>query len=384
MDTEPFKRPKKRGRPPNESKWLASGVEGVYLKQNSFCVAYKKNDQARQKSFSVSRYGEAEAKRLAIKFLRTYATSSAPSKAGEFRREDSGSFGGSVSGAGRSMKSSARKSGTGSKSTGGDPGFQKDTKSEDRSDVRKPAPQISPSEIDSTIKMLEEVEDYTFLTLCDNFKRGTMALDIECGTGKYTGLLSEKGATVTGVDRDPHKIKLAQKDTKKRIRYLVHDYLKPLQSSVQYDLVTCHHLLCSAKTKLHLKLMLKTCFLAIRPGGKFVAINDNNFQHPDEFPKLIPSGYIKATDAQVGPNGFFPDGSIVVQETLSPKRSKTEITIWSKETYESIMSEIGFSKIEWYPITLPPRYLWSDKKSRDFVRDWIRVSPIVGLKATKP
>jgi len=71
--------------------------------------------------------------------------------------------------------------------------------------------------------------------------KGKSILDAACGPGKYAEIFIEQGAKVTGFDRSPKMIELAQARNKAKGTFFIHDLTQPIDRLEQesFDVVVC-------------------------------------------------------------------------------------------------------------------------------------------------
>lgn len=123
----------------------------------------------------------------------------------------------------------------------------------------------------------EHVERYTLFELLGDI-RGATVLDLACGDGFYTRLLKEAGAReVTGVDISQAMIELAEGRERHHplgCRYVRADVAE-FEPGEPVDLVVAAYLLNYARTPAELLRFCRVCFDALRPGGRFVGLNNN-------------------------------------------------------------------------------------------------------------
>jgi ubiquinone/menaquinone biosynthesis C-methylase UbiE len=107
---------------------------------------------------------------------------------------------------------------------------------------------------------------------------GKSILDLACGEGFHTRVLRQKGAArVVGVDISAAMIELAQEAearTPLGIEYVVSD-VKELALDETFDVVFAAYLLNYAQTEGELLQMCQAIARHLRPGGRFVTINNN-------------------------------------------------------------------------------------------------------------
>ena len=103
-------------------------------------------------------------------------------------------------------------------------------------------------------------------------------LDLACGEGFYTRLLSQAGAVqVTGVDVSAAMIELAEAQERQHplgCRYVQAD-AAAFKPDEPVDLVVAAYLLNYASTPRQLLRFCRTCHDALHPGGRLVGCNNN-------------------------------------------------------------------------------------------------------------
>ena len=123
----------------------------------------------------------------------------------------------------------------------------------------------------------EHVERYTLFELLGDV-RGKTVLDLACGDGFYTRRLKQAGAAaVTGVDVSEGMIELAEARERRQplgCRYVCAD-VADFEPPEPVDLVVAAYLLNYARTPGELLRLCQVCHGALRPGGRFVGLNNN-------------------------------------------------------------------------------------------------------------
>ena len=219
------------------------------------------------------------------------------------------------------------------------------------------------------------VEQFTlFRTLGD--VRGTRVLDLACGDGFYTRRLKEAGASsVTGVDLSSEMIRLAEESERRRplgCSYVRAD-AADFSPAEPVDLVAAAYLLNYAKTQGELVRFCSMSRDSLRPGGRFVGMNDNPFVPPDGSVSYRKYGFDRRCDRipprEGDPIHFrFPtaDGSSVSFKNYHH----------SSATYEAAFVEAGFRSFHWVAAALDPA-----QAGDPFWEDFMRSPPIIGFLA---
>ena len=146
---------------------------------------------------------------------------------------------------------------------------------------------------------------------------GKSVLDLACGEGFYSRRIKKNGAEqVIGVDLSENMIKLARKreaQDRLGIIYTVGD-ITELGEIGNFDLVVASYLLNYAQTRGQLLDMCQTIFANLKPGGRFVSINNNPEQPPETFPLCSKYGFTKTVAGTVNRRSryhlpFFQEGA---------------------------------------------------------------------------
>jgi SAM-dependent methyltransferase len=195
------------------------------------------------------------------------------------------------------------------------------------------------------------IECFTLFELIGDLK-GKAVLDLACGEGYYTRQLKQRGAArVVGVDLSAGMIELAGTQEASQplgIEYLVGD-AKHLCLAEQFDLVVAGYLLNYAATREELLAMCCSITDCLKPGYRFVSVNNNPAQPRAEFPLGRPYGFVKSADEE--PH----DGTPIVW-TFFLEQGPFSITNYqlSLATHEAVFSEAGFREVHWHKPRLMP------------------------------
>jgi ubiquinone/menaquinone biosynthesis C-methylase UbiE len=139
------------------------------------------------------------------------------------------------------------------------------------------------------------IEHFTMFELLGDLS-GKSVLDLACGEGYYSRALKAAGASrVLGIDLSAEMIKLARaRETEQPlgVEYLVQD-ARDFQPDGGFDLVCAAYLLNYARTREELLDMYRAVARALKPGSRFVTVNDNPGQRPETFSRSRKYGFVK-------------------------------------------------------------------------------------------
>jgi len=172
---------------------------------------------------------------------------------------------------------------------------------------------------------------------------GKKVLDLGCGSGFFSRLFKQWGASsVVALDLSPKMIELARQhemESPLGIEYNVAD-VSNIGVLGQFDIVFAAFLLHYAPTVDILQGMCDSIFINLRPGGKFVAFNEN-----PSFP--IHDG-IKY-GVSVWTDGEICDG--VPMHRMHYKGDEPLFCLnyyhWEKQTYELALQRAGLMDVTW-------------------------------------
>jgi SAM-dependent methyltransferase len=189
------------------------------------------------------------------------------------------------------------------------------------------------------------VERYTLLRLLGDL-RGLTVLDLACGEGYYTRELRHRGAMrVVGVDLSEGMIRLARDEEARRplgIEYRVQD-ARAVDGTERFDVVLAAYLLNYASTREELLALCAAVGRALRPGGRFVAVNNNPDQAPEHFGASRKYGFVKDTP------GGLADGVPIRYTIFLDGREITITNYWlSTAAHEQALRAAGFREIHWH------------------------------------
>ncbi len=137
-------------------------------------------------------------------------------------------------------------------------------------------------EIDAASRIPDSINNtIEFILKCCN-KSQMNILDLGCGPGIYSEILSKKGHNLTGVDFSKNSISYAKNQAIKKslnINYICKDYLE-LDYENQFDLVILIYTDFGVLLPTERKILLENIYKSLKPNGTFVfdVLNDRNIK----------------------------------------------------------------------------------------------------------
>ncbi|MEH2332262.1 class I SAM-dependent methyltransferase [Nostoc sp.] len=223
-------------------------------------------------------------------------------------------------------------------------------------------------------------EAYTYLNLIGDVA-GKSILDLACGEGFFTRLLKQNGAArLVGVDISSEMIKLARLEEASvplEIEYIIGDVME-IGSIGSFDLVVVSYLLNCASTKEQLLKMCQAIAIHLKPGGRFVSLNNNLELLPEFYHKHEKYG-ISRRCAQSLQEGT----PITLTLTIPDEGESISIDNYylSQATYEWALMSAGFKEIRWHYPTVCPKGI--QKFGSEFWQDYIDYPDMIGITCLK-
>lgn len=220
------------------------------------------------------------------------------------------------------------------------------------------------------------VEAYSYMQLLGDV-RGLSVLDLACGEGYYSRRIRAAGAAhVTGIDVSAEMIALAQQEERRHglgIDYQVAD-VATMATTEKYSLVSAAYLLHYAPDVNVLRTMCARIADCLRPGGRFVAINENPEQSEAPEPGYAQYGFDKRF-AQPRRDGSLIDYSMVSGRQLM----RFSVWYYTRDTYESALRDAGFSTVSWLPLQLDAAGI--DEYGAEYWQAYMNNPPVLCLEA---
>lgn len=220
------------------------------------------------------------------------------------------------------------------------------------------------------------IEQYSFLNLIGDVA-GKSVLDLACGEGFYTRRLKQRGAArAFGVDLSPRMIELAREEESRRplgVEYLAEDAAK-LNLGHQFDLVVASYLLNYAQTPAELQAMCDAIARHLKPGGRFVTVNNNPAQNLVNHGRTAKYGFFRT----LKPDGLtitwtitFSDGRVINLDNY----------MLSVAVHDEAFRQAGLRDVRWLPLQLSPEGEMLNGK--DYWQDFFEDAPVVCIDCRK-
>lgn len=222
------------------------------------------------------------------------------------------------------------------------------------------------------------VEAYTFMELIGDV-RDKQVLDLACGEGFYSRRLKQAGAArVVGVDISGEMIGLAREQEAAEplgIDYRHADVLD-LDATAglgTFDVVVAGYLLHYAPDESALARMCANIFAHLPPGGRFITLNENPEQRPEQFAGYEQYGFNKTVDLPLR------DGAQITYWMIAGRDMFRIHAHWfSRATYERVLAGAGFEAAVWRPLRLDEAGVAA--RGQDYWQEYLSNPPIVGLE----
>lgn len=222
------------------------------------------------------------------------------------------------------------------------------------------------------------IEDFTLFELIGDLT-GKTVLDLACGEGFYTRRIKQTGAArVMGVDVSEKMIDLARaKETKSPlgIEYVIQDATQ-IRLPICFDLVVAAYLLNHARTKEELLAMCQAVSSSLKPGCRFIAVNNNAEQPVESFSALRKYGCMKTIA------GNLQEGTPITITLFVEDRSFSFDDYYlSTRTYEWALGSAGFREILWHPPRLSPQ--GEAQFGKEYWVEFLDQPPLIFLECIK-
>jgi ubiquinone/menaquinone biosynthesis C-methylase UbiE len=207
---------------------------------------------------------------------------------------------------------------------------------------------------------------------------GLRVLDHACGEGFYTRKIKALDAErVVGVDVSAAMIRLADEQEQRDplgIEYICAD-VEALPELGTFDIVTAAYLLHYAKDEQGLMKMCQSIFRHLRPGGRFITLNENPWQTAGQYAGYEQYGFNKTVETPRA------DGSRITYWMVAGRDMfKFDAFYYSQSTYERVLARAGFHPPTWCPLIFDPA--GNLAHDEEYWQEYLLNPPIIGLECT--
>ncbi len=222
------------------------------------------------------------------------------------------------------------------------------------------------------------IEEFTLFHLLGDLT-GLSVLDMACGEGHYTRKLKQRGAEhVVGVDLSESMIELAREQEVRQplgVKYVCLDAAEftPVEP---FDVVAAAYLLNYARTPAQLFDMARAVSRSLKPGGRFVSVNDNVWQPASAFRSAAQYGIVKELD------GDLVEGAAIHYTlALNGQSVRFDNYYLSPKTYERVLREAGLGVVRWHEPRLSPA--GEAEFGRDYWQAFLGQPPVIFLECVR-
>jgi len=221
------------------------------------------------------------------------------------------------------------------------------------------------------------VEGPTLMGLAGDVQ-GLRVLDLACGDGHYSRALKAAGAAeLIGVDISADMLALAQEAEQREplgLRYVRAD-VASLPDLGKFDCVVAAYLLHYSPDRAALDAMCRNIAGALRPGARFVAINENPDYPTEPGGAYVQYGFSKTADRPL------QDGSVIRYLMLAGRNSFSfQAHYFCRETYEDSLQAAGMENIQWHDLRLGPD---AASVGDDYFAAYLAAPPVIGLSCQR-
>ena len=146
----------------------------------------------------------------------------------------------------------------------------------------------------------------------------------------------------------------------------------------QFKLVVASYILNYAQSKEELLKMCQNIYSNLKPGGRFVSVNDNSEQPPESYLTSEKYGFVKSISEPL------QEGTPITYTFTIPGEGKTfcfDNYYLSKATYEWAFRTAGFKAIHWHKPIVSPKGV--REFGKEFWQDFLDYAPMIGIECLK-
>jgi toxoflavin synthase len=222
------------------------------------------------------------------------------------------------------------------------------------------------------------IEQYSLCELAGEVS-GLSVLDLACGEGHYTRMFKKMGASrVVGVDLSAKMIELAttaEEGEPLGIEYLAGD-ASSVDFGASFDVVLAAYLLNYARSEEDLLVMAKAIHRSLKPGGRFVTVNNNPSQQLSSFGNTRKYGFVKSAVGELRSGASIHYTFLQDREEFVIENYHLDLA-----THVSVFKDAGFADVHWHAPQLAPT---ESGERAEYWADFLRDPPIALFTCRKP
>lgn len=243
--------------------------------------------------------------------------------------------------------------------------------------------------ISKQLPFREYIEKNSLLSLIKDVKN-LKVLDLACGEGHYTRIIRNLGAKeVVGIDISENMINMAKSENEinniKNIKYYNCNVIDMnlLDIELEYfDIIVAAYLLNYAKSKEELFNFTKIIFKYLKPGCKFISINDNPSVCCNDNCSLKYHYLKKHKKNDIPKNGDCIEWSFYNSKNINDQLCKFDIYHWDKNLYIESLKNAGFDEINFVSCDVSKEGV--NKYGKIYWDNFLRHPHLICIQAIKP
>lgn len=213
--------------------------------------------------------------------------------------------------------------------------------------------------------------------------RGARVLDLACGDGIYSRRLRERGAAhVVGVDLSDGMIELAKAEESARplgIKYHT-AAAQELDLGETFDVVFAAYLLNYARSLDELAAFASVVAKHLKPGGRFVGINNNPDQKTDSYHHTRPFGFIKSIQPGVPLENGTPITYTFFQDNHTFHFDNYHL---AHDAHALVLADAGLHDFQWHPLQINHSLIPDEERSHNW-DGFLKNPPVLCFSAIQP
>jgi toxoflavin synthase len=213
--------------------------------------------------------------------------------------------------------------------------------------------------------------------------RGARVLDLACGDGIYSRRLRERGAAhVVGVDLSEGMVDLAKAEESARPLGITYHSgaAQDLDLGETFDVVFAAYLLNYARSLEELAAFATAVAKHLKPGGRFVGINNNPYQKPDSYHHTKPFGFIKSIQPGLALENGTPITYTFFQDNHTFHFDNYHL---DHDAHAPVLADSGLHDFQWLPLQINHSLIPDEERAHDW-DGLLQNPPVLCFSAVRP